>query len=262
MAVAIARAGRNVAYADCDVEEPNGHIFLKPKIREQYDATIPLPHVKLDKCTLCGDCSAACEFHAIAVLGTTVEVFPSLCHGCGGCSDVCPEDAIEEIPRTIGHISRGDGMGVQFYEGRLNVGEAMSPPVTRTLRKLDTDSEVLIIDAPPGTSCPVIEAINGTDFVILVTEPTPFGLNDLELAVGMVRELGLPHGVVINRSDIGNGRIQEFCYKQNLDILMTIPFDRQIAEAYSRGEMMSGFDSEYERRFCGLYRSIADKVGP
>jgi len=260
MSVALAKTGKNVTYIDCDVEEPNGHIFLKPEISGYHDVTVPVPKIDLDKCTLCGECSAVCEYHAIAVLGKTVEVFPSLCHGCGGCSDVCPEDAIEEVPRTIGNISHGDGMGVQFYEGRLNVGEAISPPITKVLRKLDTGSEVIIIDAPPGTSCPVIEAINGTDFVILVTEPTPFGLNDLELAVGMVREIGLPHGVIINRSDIGDSRTEEFCHKQNLDILMTIPFDRKIAEAYSRGDMMSGVDSEFEGRFCELYHSIADKV--
>ncbi len=262
MAVAIAKEGRDVAYVDCDVEEPNGHIFLKPEIKEQYDATVLVPHVDLNKCTLCGDCSAACVFNAIAVLGKTVEVFPSICHSCGGCSDVCPENAIDDIPRTIGHISRGVGMGVQFYEGRLNVGEAISPPVTKALRKLDTNSEVIIIDAPPGTSCPVIEAISGTDYVILVTEPTPFGLNDLKLAVGMVQEIGLPHGIVINRSDIGDGKTEEFCHRQNLDILMTIPFDRRIAEAYSRGEMMSDVNSEYERRFWELYSSIAEKVSP
>jgi len=260
MSVAIAGTGKKVAYIDCDVEEPNGHIFLRPTISKHYDVTVPVPQVDHDKCTLCGECSAACEYNAIAVLGKTVEVFPSLCHGCGGCSDVCPEDAIEEIPRTIGTISHGDGMGVKFYEGRLNVGEAISPPITKELRKLDTNCEVIIIDAPPGTSCPVIEAISETDFVILVTEPTPFGLNDLKLAVEMVREIGLPHGVIINCSDIGDSRTEEYCHKQNLDILMMIPFDRKIAEAYSRGDMMSGVDSEFEERFCGLYRNIADKV--
>ncbi|RKX26695.1 MAG: (4Fe-4S)-binding protein [Candidatus Zixiibacteriota bacterium] len=260
LAVAIARMGIDVAYLDCDVEEPNGHIFLKPEITKEIDVTVPIPRVDLDKCTLCGECSAACEYHAIAVLGKTVEVFPSLCHGCGGCRDVCPEDAIEEIPRTIGNISRGVGMGVEFIEGRLNVGEAISPPITKAMRKLDINSDVIIIDAPPGTSCPVIEAISGTDFVILVTEPTPFGLNDLKLAVGMVREVGLPCGVVINRSDIGDDRTEEYCNKEEIDILMKIPFNRQIAEAYSRGEMMFEVDPEYEKSLCELYLKIAERV--
>jgi len=252
--------GKDVAYVDCDVEEPNGSLFLKPEIKEQFNVTVPVPKVDFDKCTLCGECSAACEYHAIAVLGKTVEVFSSLCHGCGGCSDVCPEDAIEEIPRIIGHISRGVGMGVEFLEGRLNVGEAISPPITRALKKLAITSDISIIDAPPGTSCPVIEAISGTDFVILITEPTPFGLNDLKLAVGMVRELDLPYGVVINRSDIGDNRTDDYCRQEQIDVLKKIPFDRQLAEAYSRGEMMFGVDSKYEKILRVLYKNIECRI--
>jgi MinD superfamily P-loop ATPase len=260
LAVSIARMGENAAYVDCDVEEPNGHIFLKPEITARLDVTVLIPKVDADKCTLCGECSAACEYHAIAVLGKSVQVFPSLCHSCGGCVDVCPEDAIEEIPRAIGQISRGVGMGVRFYEGRLNVGEALSPPVTKALRKLPAESDVIIIDAPPGTSCPVIEAINGTDFVILVTEPTPFGLNDLELAVGMVREIDLLYGVVINRSDIGDNKTKEYCQREGIDILMEIPYDRQVAEAYSRGDMMIDTNPQYEESLRKLYSSITKRV--
>jgi len=189
-----------------------------------------------------------------------VQVFPSLCHSSGGCSDVCPEDAIEEIPRTIGRINCGVGMGVEFFEGRLNVGEAISPPVTKALKKLVTASEVTIIDAPPGTSCPVIEAINGTDFVVLITEPTPFGLNDLELAIGMVRELGLPHGVVINRSDIGDNRTEEYCRRENIDILMKIPYDHQVAKAYSQGKMFLEIDPQYEKKTYNLYQDVLNRI--
>ncbi len=260
LAVAVANAGEDTVYLDCDVEEPNGSIFLKPEIKEQFDVSVPVPKVDLGKCTFCGECSAACEFHAIAGLGKTVEIFPSLCHGCGGCYDICPEDAIEEVPRTIGRISRGVGMGVEFYEGCLNVKEALSPPVTKALRKLATSPGVSIIDAPPGTSCPVIEAINGTDFVILVTEPTPFGLNDLELAVGMVRQIGLPHGVVINRSDIGDSRTEEYCREEEIDILMKIPYDRKIAEAYSQGQMILNKYPHYERSLYELYQNVAKRV--
>jgi MinD superfamily P-loop ATPase len=260
LAAAIARTGKDVAYLDCDVEEPNGHIFLKPEIKNQADVTVLVPRIDFEKCTLCGDCSAACEFNAIAVLGKTVKVFPSLCHSCGGCFVICPEDAIEEIPRTIGCISSGTGMGVEFYEGRLNVGEALSPPVTKALKKYKITPEVVIIDAPPGTSCPVIEAIADTDYVILVTEPTPFGLNDLGMAVGMVREMGLPHGVIINRSDIGDNRTEEYCHKENIDILMMIPYYRQIAEAYSRGEMMFSVDPWYEKSLCTVYENIANRI--
>ena len=260
LVLAIARMGNKVAYLDCDVEEPNGSIFLKPEISEKSDVSVLVPRVDLDKCTLCGDCSAACEFHAIAVLGKTVEVFPSLCHGCGGCADICPEDAIEEVPRAIGSINHGVGMGVEFYEGRLNVGEPIAPPVTRALKKHVTLSNIVVIDAPPGTSCPVIEAVGDTDFVILVTEPTPFGLNDLKLAVGMVRELGLPHGVVINRSDIGDSETDEFCHKEGIDILMKIPYDRQVAEAYSQGQMILDIDPNYERNLYELYQNVRERV--
>ncbi len=260
LAVAASRAGKKVAYLDCDVEEPNGSIFLKPTISEGTDVTVPVPRVDLDKCTLCGECSAACAYHAIAVLGKTVEVFPALCHGCGGCSDICPEDAITEYRRPVGQISRGVGVGVEFLEGRLNVGEAVSPPVTKALRKCELKAEVVILDAPPGTSCPVIEAINDTDFVILVTEPTPFGLNDLKLAVGMVRALSLPFGVVINRSDIGDDRTDAYCHREEIEILGRFPFDRSIAEAYSRGEMMFDRHPELEAEFRELLETIPDRI--
>jgi len=260
LAVAIAKKDKNVSYLDCDVEEPNGRIFLKPKITKQSDVNVLIPRVIHDKCTLCGECSAACEYNAIAVLGKTVEVFDSLCHSCGGCLDVCPEGSIEEIPRAIGSISSGDGMGIRFYEGRLNVGELKSLPIIKELREPVTKSDIAIIDAPPGTSCPVIEATNGTDFVVLVTEPTPFGLNDLKLAVSMIREIDLPYGVVINRSDIGDNKTEEYCHKEKIDILMKIPFDRKIAESYSQGGMMLDVDSKYEKSFYELYQNITNRA--
>ncbi len=260
LAVALARSGKKVVYLDCDVEEPNGHIFLKPKIEKHIDVTVPVPVVDMNKCTLCGACSAACEYHAIAVLGKKVEIFESLCHGCGGCSDVCPEVAIEEISRPIGVINCGAGMDVEFLEGRLNVGEAIAPPVTKALKRLDTTCQVAIIDAPPGTSCPVIEAISDTDFVLLVTEPTPFGLNDLKLAVGMVRAIGLPFGTVINRSDIGDNQTEQYCQDEGIDILMRIPFDRGLAESYSRGEMMFGSNAGHEQQLDRLYDNIVTRI--
>jgi len=260
LAIAIAGTGTSVAYLDCDVEEPNGSIFLKPAITKEIDVTVPVPKVDFDKCTYCGDCSASCEYNAIAVLGKTVKIFPSLCHSCGGCRVICPEKAIEEYPRSIGRINIGIGMGVAFYEGRLNVGEAVSPPVTKALKKLTVESQVIVLDAPPGTSCPVIEAISDTDFVILVTEPTPFGLNDLELAVGMVREMDLPFGVVINRSDIGDARTEEYCEREKIDILLRLPYDIHLAEAYSRGEMMINVNSRYEKILHILYENIVNRI--
>jgi len=260
LALALARQGRDVAYLDCDVEEPNGRIFLKPEITEQFDASVPIPEVNHEQCTLCGKCSAACEYHAIAVLGKKVELFPSLCHGCGGCSDICPENAIKEISRSIGVINYGIGMGVKFYEGRLNIGEAISPPLTKEMRRISKRADFTIIDAPPGTSCPVIEAIHDTDYVILVTEPTPFGLNDLMLAVAMVKEIGLQFGVLINRSNIGNSKTEEYCLNENIEILNQIPFDRKAAEAYSRGEMLYDINTNYKNIFNKLITNITDKV--
>jgi MinD superfamily P-loop ATPase len=260
LAVAIARMGTEVAYVDCDVEEPDGHIFIRPRIDKEADVGVPVPKVDTDKCNLCGECSSACEFHAIAILGNSIEVFPSLCHGCGVCSDVCPDHAIEETPRIIGKISRGSGMGIEFVEGRLNVGEAISPPLIRALRNSKQNGRLTISDAPPGTSCPVIEAIDETSFVVLVTEPTPFGLNDLKLAVGMVRELGLPFGVVVNRSDIGDVRTEEYCRNEEIDILMRTPFEWTIAEAYACGEMALDADPGYEKALCHLYSSILERV--
>jgi len=260
LAITLAQRGRDVTYVDCDVEEPNGHLFLKPEIKKTEPVPVLVPHVDLEKCTFCGECAKVCEYNAIAVLKNKVMVFPSLCHSCGGCYWICPEKAIDEIPRTIGVINSGNGDGLMFYEGRLNIGEALSPPVTKALKKNVPESEVVVIDAPPGTSCPVIEAINGTDFVILVTEPTPFGLNDLKLAVGMVREMRIPFGVVINCSDIGDKGVEKYCQTEDIDILMKILYDRKIAEAYSKGELVSLVNSGLLGNLYELYETIVSKV--
>ena len=260
LAVVLANNNCDTAYLDCDVEEPNGRIFLKPEINEQIDVTVPVPRVDMSKCTLCGACSSACQFHAIVVLGKIVEVFEPLCHGCGGCSDICPENAITETPRKIGYINHGIGMGVNFYEGRLNVGEAISTPVTKALRKINHKSEITIIDAPPGTSCPVIEAVNDTDYVILVTEPTPFGLNDLILAVSMIRQLNLPFGVIINRCDIGNSETDNYCLQENIDVLARLPYNRKIAETYSGGNIYIGMDDDYEKILLEIFLKIKNRT--
>lgn len=256
LTITLAQRGKDVTYVDCDVEEPNGHLFLKPEIKKTEPVPVLVPHVDLEKCTFCGECAKACEYNAIAVLKNKVMVFPSLCHSCGGCYWICPEKAIDEIPRTIGVINSGDGDGLTFYEGRLNIGEALAPPVTKALKKAVPESEVVVIDAPPGTSCPVIEAINGTDFVILVTEPTPFGLNDLKLAVEMVRALKLPFGVVINRADLGDGETRSYCQRNRIGILQEVPDDRKIAEAYSRGVLAAEAMDEYRSLFAGLLEKV------
>jgi MinD superfamily P-loop ATPase len=251
--------GEGVQLIDCDVEEPNSHLFLKPNLEKSEEVYVPRPHVDLDKCTYCGDCAKICRFSAIVVVKEHVLVFPELCHGCGGCSKVCPEEAISEIPKSIGILEQGESHSVGFIHGRLEVGEAMSPPLIKAARALANVNGLVIIDSPPGTSCPVIAAVKGSDFCILVTEPTPFGLNDLELAVEVVFELGIPAGVVINRSDIGDLAVKEFCEGRSVPILMEIPEDRQIAEAYSRGEMIIDVIPEYREKFQELYATIRDK---
>jgi MinD superfamily P-loop ATPase len=220
---------------DCDVEEPNAHLFLRPSIEGTRAVEMLVPEVDAARCTQCGACSRACRFHAIVLLGTEPLVFPELCHACGGCTLACPEGAIREVPLRIGVVERGRSGALAFAQGRLDVGRAMAVPVIRALRSEVPPHGFTVIDAPPGTSCPVIASVRGADVVLLVTEPTPFGLNDLVLAVGMVRSLGIPFGVLINRSDIGDSAVHDYCARARVPVLMELPEDRRIAEAYSRG---------------------------
>jgi MinD superfamily P-loop ATPase len=237
LAVFLADRDEEVTYLDCDVEAPNGHIFLKPHITSREAVTIPIPEVDEARCTRCGRCSEVCQAHAIVCLGDVVLTFPELCHGCGGCALVCPEKAIREIPREIGEIARGTAGSVAFVEGRLRTGQAKSPPVIRAVKRHLPRTGIAILDAPPGTSCPLLEAIRDADFVLLVAEPTVFGLHDLTLAVEAVRKVGIPHGVAINRAGPGGDGVQRYCARSNLPVLIQIPEDRRIAEIYSRGDL-------------------------
>ncbi|NLX20469.1 MAG: P-loop NTPase [Phycisphaerae bacterium] len=250
-------AGRTVAYVDCDVEEPNGHLFLKPNWLTRRPATRLVPCVDESKCTQCGRCGEVCQFSAIVPLGGKVLVYAELCHGCGGCTLVCPTGAIREEPRELGMLEMGWAQGVQFTHGVLNVGEAMCTPLIRQVKDAPPRTEVTVIDAPPGTSCPAIETVRGSDFVLMVTEATPFGLNDLRLAVEMVRCLGLPLGVVINRADTGNRHTWTYCGDQQIRILAEIPDDRRIAEAYSRGELAAMISPEYRDLFSKLLAELS-----
>jgi MinD superfamily P-loop ATPase len=251
-----------VQLLDCDVEEPNAHLFIHPAIDEVKTITTPVPEVDMEKCTLCGKCGEICQFKAIVVIGETVLPFHELCHSCGGCVHVCPERAITEVGRELGSVEQGHRNGVEFVHGRLRVGEAMSPPLIRKVREYARPDVLTIIDAPPGTSCPVISSLKGADFVLMVTEPTPFGLHDLTLAVGAVKTLGIPCGLVINRSDIGDDRVKAYAAKEGLPVLMEIPFDRKIAEAYSRGEALVDVMPEWKPRFEDLYHRISELVTP
>jgi len=249
----------DVQFIDCDVEQPNGHLFLQPAIEHSETVTTPVPEIDLQKCTYCAKCADICRFKAIAVIPeTTVLVFPELCHSCGGCLAICPEGAVSETGRELGTLEIGSRGRLSFVHGRLRVGEAMAPPLIKKVRQAARDKGVTVIDAPPGTSCPVIAAIRETDFVLLVTEPTPFGLHDLELAVGAVDLLGIPRGLVINRSDLGDDRVREFADAVGIPVLMEIPFDRRVAETYARGEMLIEVIPEWKSRFAGLYERMVE----
>jgi MinD superfamily P-loop ATPase len=261
LAMSLARAERQVQYLDCDVEEPNGHIFLKPEIESTEDVTVGVPDVHLDKCTGCGRCGQLCQYSAIVCVKDKVLTFEELCHSCGGCMAVCPEGAIEEKQRKVGVAEFGNANGVYFGQGRLNIGAIQTPALIRYVKKGIKNDGTVVIDVPPGTSCPVIEAVKGSDFVLLVTEPTPFGLNDLELAVGMVRELGLPFAVAVNRCDIGDDRVLRYCEREDIEVVLEIPNDRLIADAYSRGLMIIDALAGYEQKFLQLYEHIGTKVG-
>jgi MinD superfamily P-loop ATPase len=255
MAVSI---GPDVQILDCDVEEPNSHLFLHPVIDETIKVTTPVPVLDEQKCTLCGKCAEICQFKAIVVIGETVLPFENLCHGCGGCMEVCPEGALTEGTRELGVIEKGRRNGLEFVSGRLRVGEAMAPPLIRKVLDFIKPNKTVIIDAPPGTSCPVIAAMKGADFVLLVTEPTPFGLYDLQLAVGAVKILNIPAGLVINRSDVGDDRVKKFAEKERIPVLMEIPFDRKIAENYSRGELIADALEGWQERFLDLFNRIKE----
>lgn len=248
--------GSDVQLLDCDVEEPNAHLFIDPVIELNKKVYTPVPQIDEEKCNFCKKCAEICRFKAIAVIKETVLTFPELCHSCGGCVEVCPEKAITETGRELGVIEIGHRNSLAFAHGRLRVGEAMSPPLIREVRSHTRSDQLTIIDAPPGTSCPVIAAMKGADFVLMVTEPTPFGLHDLKLAVEAVKLLEIPRGLVINRSDIGNDGVQTYAKMENLPILMEIPFDRRIAEIYSRGKLIVEEMPEWKEKFIELYRQI------
>ncbi len=253
-------APERVQLLDCDVEEPNAHIFLSPEKCEHQPVYTMVPEVDKEKCTACGECEKICQYSAITQLGDMVMTFPGMCHSCEGCLMVCPEDAITRGQRELGELITGTVNGVALGYGRLRVGEAMSPPLIGKVKETIDPDCFTIIDAPPGTSCPVIEAIRDCDFVVLVTEPTPFGLNDLKLAVEAVRVLGLPFGLVINRSDVGTNDTRIYAEREEIPILMEIPDRRDIAENYSRGVLMCEALPEMKEKFETLFADIKDRI--
>jgi len=261
LAFVASQEGRRVAYLDCDVEEPNGAIFMKPQIQEDRAVGAAVPKVNLDTCTGCGQCGKICQYSAIVSVNKQVLTFPELCHGCAGCWLVCPVGAISEDTREIGRLQAGPAGTVQFVQGLLNIGQVMSPPLIRAVKEAAPKADLTIVDCPPGTSCPVIEAIRGADYVLLVTEPTPFGLNDLKLAVETVRKLKMPFGAVINRADSGDQQTRRFCNRCQVPILAEIPDVREVAEAYSRGTLAAAVSQHYRHGFERLLGALDKEVG-
>lgn len=249
-----------VQFIDCDVEEPNSFIFLKPDNLKNKSATVLVPEIDKNKCTFCGLCQEICEYNALVVLKDNVLVLPELCHSCGGCSLLCPEKAISEVDREVGTIEMGKRNNIEMVYGKLNIGEAMPVPLIKMVKKYIRKNNNVIIDAPPGTSCPVIEAVKDSDYCILVTEPTPFGLNDLKLAVGVMRELNKPFGVIINRHGMGDIGVEEYCREEKIEILMKVPFEKEIAVAYSKGIPLIELYPEYKRKFQNILNMIVNIV--
>lgn len=251
-----------LVFADCDVEEPNAHLFLRPTFEEKEAVTVLIPEFDLNLCDGCGLCHDVCRYNAIVILDKKPLLFPELCHPCGGCERVCPLRAITEVPREIGYIEKGRKDSIYFIQGKLNVGEASSPPVIQAVRTAAKkyNAELIIIDAPPGTSCPVIEAARKSDYLVLVTEPTPFGLSDLKLAREAAIEMNLPHGVVINRSELGDKQVYNYLEREKIPLLAEIPFDINAAKMYSSGKILVQESNHYLSLFKKLYQRIREEM--
>ncbi|MFC2076283.1 ATP-binding protein [candidate division KSB1 bacterium] len=250
----------DVTYVDCDVEEPDGHLFLHPDITDTETINLMVPAVDESKCNGCGKCGEICNFSAILPLGERVLTFTDLCHGCGGCSLVCPRGAIREVAVEVGDVALGLSNGLRFVQGRIKVGKVQSPLLIRQAKARANGRGLNIIDSPPGTACPAVEALSGCDYIILVAEPTPFGLNDMKLAVGLIRMLGIPYGTVINRHDMGDNRLRQYCRREGVEILLEIPEDRTIAEISAEGDILIDLLPRYAREMEKLVAKLKPKL--
>lgn len=262
IALALAQAAiGKTALLDCDVEAPNCHLFsCSDGVCEPV--TVPMPVFDKKLCNGCGECAAFCQFNAVAVVGKNILLFPELCHGCGGCVKVCPTGALTESSREIGETKVAMCSDFVLIDGHLNIGQAMSPPVIRAVKERGAKNvpDLAVIDCPPGTSCPMVTAVRGADFVLLVTEPTPFGLNDLILAVETLKKLELPFGVIINRADSGDDKVKEYCRDEKIPVMLEIANRRDIAEAYSRGETLLTAAPELRGQMIMLLEKIDELI--
>lgn len=260
LAYFLSKIYKDVVLLDCDVEEPNCHIFMKPDFNYSQSVCVPIPEINAEKCIACGKCAEVCQYNVLAFVKDKVLVFGELCHGCGSCKLMCPVEAITEAGREVGVVESGYAQGFNFVHGKSRIGEAMSPPLIKAVKKYgnEKDFKLQILDCPPGTSCPVIAAVDGADFVIMVTEPTPFGFYDLKLAVDVIRKIGLPFGVVINRSCQNDKLIEDWAKEENINILTKIPDDRKIAECYSKGELVLRAMPEFKKHFEPLLNIVRE----
>jgi len=253
----LALALSDVQLFDCDVEEPNCNLFLGFELEKVEDVICSVPVIDSEKCSICKQCSDFCRYNALAALPTRILVFPSLCHGCGGCAILCPEEAIQESQRSLGVIEKAkEGSSPEFYRGLLNIGETMTSAVIKKLQQHIDNRKTAIIDAPPGTACPVIASIGNMDYCVLVTESTPFGFHDLKLAIDIVRAIKIPFGVIINRWGLGDSRVEEYCKAEGISVLLKIPNDLKIAELYSRGIPFVREMPGWDEKFLGVFEAI------
>ena len=253
--------GVPVQLLDCDVEEPNAHLFLRASLVSEEEISIAVPKIDATACNACDECVDFCQFNALASFCGAPLVFPELCHGCGGCTLVCNRNAISEENFRIGTVRTFVDGNITLNSGCLDVGVSLASTLVHAVKARQQDGVTTIVDAPPGTACPAVATLRGVDFVVLVTEPTPFGLNDLKLAVDTVRELRLPFGVVVNRVGIGDDRVHHFCKAESIPLLLEIPDDRRIAEVYSRGELIVEALPEYRAHFERLWQAITLHAG-
>lgn len=261
VAVNMALSAGEIQLLDCDVEEPNAHLLVHPKIQSKKPVFSSVPVVNKDLCNNCGECAKFCQYNAIFVTPLEALVFPELCHSCGGCAQVCPRNAISWEQHKIGALYLGTKGNLHLVYGELEIGKPMAVPVIKAVKKQTNKGKEVILDSPPGTSCPFVETVRGCDFSVLVTEPTPFGLFDLRIAVEVLRRMSIPFGIVVNRSGIGDRRLYEYCEEEDIRILLEIPYQRRIAELYSQGIPFSLKIPEWKSKFSDLFNEIKTVVG-